>query len=313
MSIDIGAIVAAAERIEDVIHHTPVLTSRTFNTQTGFEAYFKCENFQRGGAFKIRGASNAIRSLTPEERAHGVVTFSSGNHAQAVAIAARDAGIPATIVMPADAPKSKLAATRGYGATVVLFDRLKEDRVEIGKRIAAETGAAIVPPFDHPAVMAGQGTTAVELLEAVPDLDALVVCVGGGGLISGCATAARALRPRMHVFGVEPADGDDTYLSMRAGKRIGIPPPATIADGLRTQMPGELTFPVIQREVEEIVLVSDEEIRAAMMFLLLRMKILVEPSGAVAAAAVLTGKIRAKGRVGIILSGGNVDKDVLCS
>jgi threonine dehydratase len=313
MPITIANIRAAAGRIAEIAQRTPVLTSRTFDARTGTQAWFKCENFQRGGAFKIRGASNAVLSLSPEERSHGVLAYSSGNHAQAVAIAARHVGVPATIVMPSDAPKAKLEATRGYGATVVEYDRLKEDRVAIGKRIAAGTGAAIVPPFDHPAIMAGQGTVALELLESVADLEALVVCIGGGGLISGCSVAARALQPAIRIFGVEPEDGNDTWLSRRAGRRVEIPPPSTIADGLRSQMPGELTFPVVQREVEEIVLVSDAEIRAAMMFLLLRMKILVEPSGAVAAAAVLAGKIPVKGRVGIVLSGGNVDMDVLCA
>ncbi|MEZ5400936.1 MAG: pyridoxal-phosphate dependent enzyme [Bryobacteraceae bacterium] len=312
MSITIDDIRAAAGRIAPVARRTPVLTSRTFNTRLGCEVFFKCENFQRGGAFKIRGASNAVFSLDPERRARGVVAYSSGNHAQAVAIAAAHVGVPATIVMPDDAPKSKVDATRGYGSRVVLYDRMKEDRTAIGDRIALETGAAVVPPFDDPRVMAGQGTVALELLETVPDLDTLVVCIGGGGLISGCSVAARALQPSIRIFGVEPEDGNDTYLSRKAGERVSIAQPQTIADGLRSTMPGALTFPVVEREVAEILLVSDAEIREAMMFLLTRMKILAEPSGAVAAAAVMAGKVAGKGRVGVVISGGNVDLEVLC-
>ncbi len=302
----------AAERISPIARRTPVMTSRTFNAQFGGEAFFKCENFQTGGAFKIRGASNAIFALAPEVRAKGVVTYSSGNHAQATAIAARHAGIPATIVMPDDAPKSKLAATRGYGATVVQYDRMRENRTVIGERIAKETGATIVPPFDHADVAAGQGTAAKELLEEVPDLDALVVCVGGGGLISGCAIAAKAMRPGIRVFGVEPEGADDFRQSIEAGRIIEIPPPSTIADGLRTLAPGKITFEAVKQNVEKIVLVSDDEIRAAVRFLLFRMKLLAEPSGAVATAAVMHAKVPAGlGRVGIVISGGNVDPDVL--
>ncbi|MBM3734857.1 MAG: pyridoxal-phosphate dependent enzyme [Acidobacteria bacterium] len=311
---DYQDIVAAAERIAPVAKPTPVLTSRTFNSHYGADAFFKCENFQLGGAFKIRGAANAIFSLPPEQRANGVVTYSSGNHAQATAIAARHAGIRATIVMPDDAPKSKLNATRGYGATVVLYDRMRENRNVIGERIAAETGATIVPPFDHAAVIAGQGTVAKELLEALPDLDTLVVCVGGGGLISGCAIAAKALRPGIRIYGVEPESADDFRQSIAAGRIIEIPPPGTIADGLRTLAPGKLTFEAVRQNVEEIVVVSDEEIREAMRFLLFRMKILAEPSGATATAAVMHGRLPAGlGRTGIVISGGNVDPEVLAS
>jgi threonine dehydratase len=243
---------------------------------------------------------------------NGVVAYSSGNHAQAVAIAARHGGIPAVIVMPDDAPKSKLEATRGYGAAIVIYDRLKEDRVAIGERIALERGAAIIPPFDHPAIIAGQGTAALELMEEISDLDALVVCIGGGGLISGCAIAAKALKPEIRIFGVEPEDANDTWLSLGEGKHVAIPPPTTIADGLRAQSPGKLTLPVIREHVEKVVLVSDDEIRATMRFFLLRMKIVVEPSGAVAAAALLHGKLpHSLGRVGVIVSGGNVDYEVL--
>ncbi len=307
-------VAAAARRIAPIARRTPVMTSRTFDGMTGVRASFKCENFQTGGAFKIRGASNAILSIPESVRTRGVVTYSSGNHAQATAIASRYAGIPAMIVMPDDAPKSKLEATRGYGATVVLYDRMRENRTAIGEKIAAETGATIVPPFDHADVVAGQGTAAMELLEEAPGLDALVVCVGGGGLISGCAIAAKALCPGIRVFGVEPEGADDFRQSIEAGRIIEIPPPATVADGLRTLAPGKITFEAVRQNVEKIVLVSDDEIRAAMRFLLFRMKLLVEPSGAVAAAAVMHGKVPAGlGRVGIVISGGNVDPDVLAS
>jgi len=306
-TITLDDIRSAAARIAAIAHRTPVLTSRTFNRMTGSEAFFKCENFQRGGAFKIRGASNAIFSLPPAERLRGVVTFSSGNHAQATAIASSYCGIPATIVMPSDAPPSKVEATRCYGAKVVLYDRIREDRIAIGEGIAKETGAVIIPPFDHPHVIAGQGTATLELLEEVPDLDAVVLCIGGGGLISGSAIAATSTRAGIRVFGVEPADGNDTYLSFRKGERTGIPPPATIADGLRSQMPGKITFPIVQKLVEDIVLVDDDEIRATMDFFLTRMKILVEPSGATPAAALLHGKLPPLGRTGVIISGGNTD------
>jgi threonine dehydratase len=310
--IQLDDIRAAAKRITPIARRTPVLTSGAFDRLAGVQAFFKCENFQKGGAFKIRGAANMILSLTPDQLRHGVVAFSSGNHAQAVAIAARHAGTRAIIAMPTDAPKSKLDATRGYGAEIVPYDRLTEDRIALGKRIAAETGGTLVPPFDHPLIMAGQGTAALELLEEVPDLDALVACVGGGGLLSGCAVAAAGLRPGIRVFGAEPEDANDTFLSFRQGKRVEIAPPKTIADGLRPTMPGELTFPVIQQRVEDILLVSDEEIRQAMRILLSRRKILAEPSGAVSAAAVLAAKLPpGLKRVGIVISGGNVDLDFL--
>jgi threonine dehydratase len=300
----------AAARIRGSVHRTPVLTSRTFDRESGTAAHFKCENLQRGGAFKIRGATNFLARIPREDLPRGVVAFSSGNHAQAVAIAAADAGVRATIVMPDDAPRSKAEATRGYGAEIVVYDRLKDDREAIGRRIAAETGATLVPPFDHAWIMAGQGTAALELLEQAPDLDALVAPVGGGGLLSGCAVAAKGINPRIRIFGVEPADGNDTHLSTRAGEHVTIPPPKTVADGLRATRPGELTFPVIRQLAEDILLVTDDEILAAMRFLLERMKILVEPSGAAPAAAVLFGKIRAR-RVGVVLSGGNVDLEVV--
>lgn len=303
---------AAAERIRTIAQRTPVFTSRTFDSQARVQAFFKCENFQRGGAFKIRGASNFIYSIPNFERKRGVVAYSSGNHAQAVAIAAYSVGIPATIVMPEDAPRSKMAATREYGATVVTYDRFRDDREAIGRGIAAETGAPLVPPFDHPWTIAGQGTAALELLEQAPDLDALVVCIGGGGLLSGCAIAASALRPDIRIFGVEPEDANDTYLSLRTGERVTIPPPQTIADGLRSPSPGAITFPIIRKHVEDIALVNDQEIRDAVKFLLTRMKMMVEPSGAVPAAALLNHKLpQDLRRVGVIVSGGNVDLEFL--
>ena len=306
---------AAAGRIKGIAHRTPVVTSRTFDERAGVQAFFKCENLQRGGAFKIRGAANFVYSIPKDDLPRGVVAYSSGNHAQAVAISARSVGVPATLVMPLDAPKSKVEATRGYGATIVTYDRFTEDRDAIGRRIAEETGATLVPPFDHPWTMAGQGTAALELLDEIPDLDALAVCIGGGGLISGSAIAARAVRPGIRVFGVEPEGGNDTWLSFRAGKRMTIPVPQTIADGLRSPSPGELTFPIIQKNVEDVVLVSDDEIRETMKFFLTRMKLLVEPSGAVAPAALLFGKLPKDdlGRVGAIVSGGNVDLEFLQS
>ncbi len=305
---------AALERIRPIAQRTPVMTSRSFDAEAGLAAFFKCENLQTGGAFKIRGASNFVYSIPKEQLGRGVVAYSSGNHAQAVAIVAQSVGVPATLVMPEDAPHSKVEATRARGARIVTYDRFTQDRVALGKQIAAETGATVVPPFDHPWIIAGAGTTAVELLEQAPKLDALVVCIGGGGLISGCSIAAKHLQPGIRVFGVEPADANDTYLSLAAGKRVEIPQPATIADGLRSPMPGEITFPIVQRNVEQIFLVTDDEIRATVKFLLTRLKILVEPSGAVPAAAVLFKKIPpGLGRVGIVISGGNVDYELLAS
>ncbi|HEY1758046.1 MAG TPA: pyridoxal-phosphate dependent enzyme [Bryobacteraceae bacterium] len=302
----------ASFRIRPIAKRTPVMTSRGFNAASGIEAFFKCENLQTGGAFKIRGASNFVSRLSSEQLARGVVAYSSGNHAQAVAIAARAWGAHATLVMPLDAPRSKVEATRAQGTQIVTYDRLREDRTAIGKRIAEETGATLVPPFDHPWTIAGQGTTALELIEEIPGLDALVVPVGGGGLISGCSIVAKSLRPGIRVIGVEPADANDTALSLAAGKRVEIPPPESIADGLRSPAPGELTFPIIQRNVECVVLVTDSEIRDAMKFLLVHMKILVEPSGAVTAAAALSGKLPSGlGRTGLVLSGGNVDLEML--
>ncbi len=306
--ISVEDVLQAAARIRGVVHRTPVVTSRSVDEASGASVFLKCENLQRGGSFKLRGAANLILSIPKPDLRRGVVAYSSGNHAQAVAIAARIVGTKATIVMPSDAPESKVAGTRAHGAHIVLYDRLRENREEIGGRIAEETGATLVPPYDHWMIMAGQGTAALELIQEVPDLDALVVCVGGGGLISGSATAAKAIRPSIRIFGAEPELANDTFLSMRAGERVGIPPSETIADGLRSPMPGALTFPVVQRLVESIVLVSEDEIRTAMRLLLFRTKMLVEPSGAVSAAVALFRKLPAGlKRVGVVLSGGNVD------
>jgi threonine dehydratase len=302
----------AAGRIKPLARRTPIMTSRSVDERAGAGVFLKCENLQRGGAFKIRGASNLILSLPESELMHGVVAFSSGNHAQATAIAAKHVGALATIVMPDDAPRSKMEPTRVLGARILTYDRLHEDREVIAARLIAETGATLVPPFDHPMIMAGQGTAALELLEEVPELDALVTCVGGGGLLAGCATIAKSIRPDIRVFGVEPQAANDTALSFAAGKRITISHPDTIADGLRAPAPGKLTFPVLRRHVERILLVSEAEIRATVRFLLERVKILVEPSGAVAVAAVLFGMLpEGIEKVGVVISGGNVDLDFL--
>ncbi len=300
----------AAGRIRPLARRTPVMTSASIDREAGVTVFFKCENLQRGGAFKIRGASNLILSIPKEDLGRGVVAFSSGNHAQATAIAARYVGASATIVMPKDAPRSKLEATRDHGARIVTYDRPTESREEIAAQILKDTGATLVPPFDHPLIMAGRGTAALEILRGDPNLHPLVTPVGGGGLLAGCATIARDMHPGIRVFGAEPAAADDTFRSFAAGYRVEIPAPGTIADGLRIPKPGELTFPVLQRLVESILLVSEDEIRAAMKFLLARMKILVEPSGAVSAAAVLFHKLPPGLKsVGVILSGGNVDFD----
>jgi threonine dehydratase len=283
-----------------------------FDEESGVSTFFKCENLQRGGSFKIRGASNFIMSLSAEERSRGVVTFSSGNHAQAVAIAAAYLKIPATIVMPADAPKAKLESTRAYGPTIVFHDRHRENREEIARKIAAGSGAILLPSYDHPWIIAGQGTAVLDLLREKPEVDAIVCPLGGGGLLSGTLIAAKALHPEIRVFGVEPAVANDWYLSLKQGERVGIPSPPTIADGLRTTIPGKITFPIVRSLVEEVILVSEEEMKAAVRFVLTRMKLLTEPSGVVAAAAVLHKKLPAGIRsAGVILSGGNVDLDLL--
>lgn len=298
---------AAAARLAGVANRTPVLHSRTLDDRAGATVFLKAENYQRGGAFKFRGAYNRISSLSRDELDRGVFAYSSGNHAQAVALASRLLGARATILMPTDAPPEKVAATNGYGAEVVTYDRYSEDREELGKRLAAQRGLTLVPPYEDPLVMAGQGTTALELLEEVGELDLLVTPVGGGGLIAGSSTAAKALHPAIRVMGVEPEEGDDTRRSLEAGERVRIPVPRTIADGLQIDIPGALTFEVNRRLVDGIVTVSDPETVEAMAFLFERLKTVVEPSGAVAVAALLRERVDARGlRVGAILSGGNV-------
>jgi threo-3-hydroxy-L-aspartate ammonia-lyase len=303
----------AARRLGPRVHRTPVLTSRSLDEATGHRVFLKCENLQRAGAFKIRGALNKLLTLSEDERARGVIAFSSGNHAQGVALAARMTGTSALILMPTDAPSLKLAATRGYGAEVVFYDRQTEDREERARELVEKTGRVLVPPYDDHAIMAGQGTPALELLEDAPELDALLTPIGGGGLMAGCSTAAKALRPSIAVFGVEADTANDTWLSLRKGERVKIEPPPTIADGIRNLSPGALSFPVLQRHLTDVLLVSDEEIKQAVRFLLLRVKILVEPTGAVPVAALLAGKVPlAEGaRVGVVLSGGNVDPTTL--
>ncbi len=305
----------AAVRLAGVAHRTPIFTSRTVNRMTGFEVYFKAENLQRAGAFKFRGAYNFLSQLNADEKTRGVVAYSSGNHAQGVAYAAKLLDIPATIVMPTDAPQSKLAATRGYGAEIVPYDRQTGDRAAIAANVAREKGATLVPPFDHPYIMAGQGTAGLELMQDVPDLDVLITPVGGGGLLSGCATAAKGINPKTRIFGVETERSNDWWQSVRTGERIKIDPPDTIADGMRTQQPGKLTFAVVQSLVEDILLVSEDEVKDAMRLLLTRMKILTEPTGAVAPAAVLNAKFDAPrgSKIGVVISGGNVDTDVLAN
>ena len=305
--IELEDVQAAARRLEGVAHRTPVTTSRTLDRLTGLEVVLKPENLQRGGAFKFRGAFNRIVSLPREERARGVAAYSSGNHAQAVAIAASLLGTTAVILMPEDAPAAKLEATRGYGAEVVLYDRWTQDRETLGAALADDRGLTLVPPYEHPLVMAGQGTAALELIEDAGPLDALVVPVGGGGLIAGCATAAKAHRhERTRVIGVEPEAGDDTRRSLAAGERVAIEVPRTIADGLQATIPGALTFEVNRARVDEIVTVTDAELVEAMRFAFDRLKLVLEPSGAAALAGLLAGKVDAAGRVGAILSGGNV-------
>ncbi|HEY1242942.1 MAG TPA: threonine/serine dehydratase [Bryobacteraceae bacterium] len=307
LAIQADDVRAAAERIRPLARRTPVFASAGFDSEAGVRVFFKCENLQRGGAFKIRGAANLILSLPEAALCRGVLAYSSGNHAQAVAIAARHVGAASTIVMPEDAPRSKMESTRALGARIVTYNRLTDSRERIAGQIQKETGATLVPPFDHPMIMAGQGTAALELIDETGPLDALITPVGGGGLLSGSATIAKSLHPAIRVFGAEPQGANDTFLSLLAGERVAVQPD-TIADGLRSPKPGELTFPVIRQLVERVALVSDDEIRAAVKFLLLRLKILVEPSGAAGAAAVLFRKLPPGLRtVGVILSGGNVD------
>ncbi|WP_405078245.1 threo-3-hydroxy-L-aspartate ammonia-lyase [Pectobacterium carotovorum] len=301
-------VVAAAERIDGYANKTPVMTSRTVNDAFGAELFFKCENLQRMGAFKFRGAMNALLQFSDEQKAAGVVTFSSGNHAQAIALAAKLLGIPATIVMPHDAPAAKVAATRGYGGNVVEYNRYTEDREQIGNDLAKKYGLTLIPPYDHPHVIAGQGTAAKELLEETGELDALFVCLGGGGLLSGCALATRQLSPQCKIYGVEPLAGNDGQQSFRSGNIVHIDTPKTIADGAQTQHLGNYTFPLIRQNVDDILTVTDDDLIDAMRFYAERMKIVVEPTGCLsfAAARNLRESLRGK-RIGIVISGGNVD------
>jgi threonine dehydratase len=303
----------AGLRLAGVAHRTPVMRSRSADERTGASVFFKCENLQRMGAFKFRGAYNALSRFTPEQKRAGAIAFSSGNHAQAVALSARLLGMPSVIVMPKDAPQSKLDATRAYqqalpGSEVILFDRYTEDREALCRRVAEERGMTMIPPFDHPHVMAGQGTAALELIEDAGPLDALLVCVGGGGLLAGCAVAATHLLPEVAVYGVEPEAGNDTQLSLQRGEIVHIGTPRTIADGAQTQSSGKLTFPVIRSLVKGVLTVSDAQLVQTMRFFAARMKLVVEPTGCLAAAALLEGAIDLRSaRVGVIVSGGNVD------
>ncbi len=301
-------VAAAAHRLKGMAHRTPVLRSTSADESTGAQVFFKCENLQRTGAFKFRGAYNTLAQVTPEQRERGVLAFSAGNHAQAIALSARLLDMPAVIVMPEDAPASKMAATREYGAQVVTYNRYTEDREAISRRLAQERGMTLVPPFDHPHVIAGQGTAAMELLEEVPGLDYLFVCVGGGGLLAGCTLAAQAMAPGCRLVGVEPEAGNDGQQSFKAGHIVQIPTPHTIADGAQTQALGQLTFPIIAEGVEDMVTATDEQLVQALRFFAERMKIVVEPTGALAFAGVRNGSVDVRGkRVGVLISGGNVD------
>jgi threonine dehydratase len=310
LPISYADVEAAAARLHEVAHRTPVATSRTADEMTGAQLFFKCENLQRAGAFKFRGAYNALAQFRPEQRAAGVAAFSSGNHAQAIALAAKLLGMPAAIVMPQDAPAAKIAATRGYGAEVMLYDRYTTDRQALGAALARDRGMTLIPPYDHPQVMAGQGTAAKELIEDAGPLGLLLVCTGGGGLLSGCAVAARHLAPGCRVYGVEPAAGDDVQQSFRRGERVQIDVPRTIADGAQTTLVGELTFPVIRALATDILTVDDAALKRTLRFFAERMKLVVEPTGCLAAAAALEGALPVRGlRVGVIISGGNVDAE----
>jgi threonine dehydratase len=301
-------VAAAAQRIEGVTHRTPVLRSSTIDARLGAQLFFKCENFQRMGAFKFRGGYNALARFTPEQRRRGAIAFSSGNHAQAIALAAKLLQMPAVIVMPHDAPAAKLAATRGYGAEVIVYDRFQEDREALTQRIAEERGMTLIPPFDHADVIAGQGTAAKELFDEVGPLDHFFVCLGGGGLLSGSALAARALAPQCKIYGVEPEAGNDGQQSFQRGERVKIEVPKTIADGAQTQQLGALTFGIIRRDVTDVLTASDAQLVECMRFYAERMKMLVEPTGCLSLAAALHGGVDVKGaRIGVLVSGGNVD------
>ncbi|WP_319239247.1 threo-3-hydroxy-L-aspartate ammonia-lyase [uncultured Propionivibrio sp.] len=307
-------VLAAARRLDGHAHRTPVMTSRTMNSETGAQIFFKCENLQRMGAFKFRGAFNALSKFDVRQRQAGVVTYSSGNHAQAIALSGALLNIPATIIMPNDAPAAKMAATRGYGGKVITYDRYTEDREKIGNDLAQQYGLTLIPPYDHPDVISGQGTAAKELIEEVGELDALFVPLGGGGLLSGSILSARALSPTCKIYGVEPEAGNDGQQSLRSGAIVHIETPKTIADGAQTQHLGAHTFEIIRREVDDIVTASDAQLVDTMRFFAERMKLIVEPTGCLGAAAAraLAGELRGK-RIGVILSGGNVDIDRLCA
>ena len=308
LAIEYADVAAAHARLQGVAHRTPVHTSQTANALTGAQLFFKCENFQRMGAFKFRGAYNALAQFTPEQRKSGVCAFSSGNHAQGVALSAQLLGIPAAIVMPLDSPAVKMTATRGYGAEVITYDRYTQDREAIGRQLAQERGMTLIPPYDHAHVMAGQGTAAIELFQDTGPLDLLLVCLGGGGLLSGCAVVAHQLSPDCRVIGVEPEAGNDVQQSKQLGHIVKIDTPRTIADGAQTQQVGHLTFPVIQTLVDDIVTVSDAQLVEAMRFAAARMKMVVEPTGALAMAAAMQGVVDVRGkRVGVLISGGNID------
>jgi threonine dehydratase len=301
-------VAAAAARIEGHAHRTPVLRSRTADEELGAEVFFKCENLQRMGAFKFRGAFNALSKFDERQRRAGVVAFSSGNHAQAIALAARILGMPATIVMPHDAPAAKVAATKGYGGQVVIYDRYKDDREQIGRDLAEKHGLTLIPPYDHPDVIAGQGTAAKELYEEVGPLDAFFAPMGGGGLISGSALSTRALSPQCKVYGVEPEAGNDGQQSFRSGEIVHIDTPKTIADGAQTQHLGQHTFPIIRRDVDDVLTASDAQLVEAMRFFASRMKLVVEPTGCLGFAAAREMKAQLRGkRIGVLISGGNID------
>ena len=308
LAISFTDVAEASRRVAGIAHRTPVLTSSTANQMTGAQVLFKCENFQRMGAFKFRGAYNAVAQFTAKQLAGGVITFSSGNHAQAIALSARLVGAKSVIVMPSDAPQIKIEATRGYGGEIVLYDRYTQDREALGRRLAEERGLTLIPPYDHPHVMAGQGTAAMELIEDAGPIDVLVTPLGGGGLLSGCAVVAKTMNPKCVVVGVEPEAGNDGQQSYRSGRIVHIDTPKTIADGAQTQHLGQYTFPVIRRFVDDVLTVTDAELVEAMTFFAGRMKIVVEPTGCLAAAAILAKKLDVSGkRVGVVLSGGNID------
>jgi threonine dehydratase len=308
LAVNYADVEAAARRLDGVAHRTPVLSSRQADEAAGAQVFFKCENFQRVGAFKFRGAYNAISCLTDEQKRRGVVAFSSGNHAQGMALAARMLGVPVAIVMPTDSPAMKLAATRGYGAEVILYDRQREDREVIAARLGSERGLAVIPSYDHKDVIAGQGTAVKELIDEVGQLDYLFVCTGGGGLLSGSAIAAAQLSPGCQVYGVEPEAGNDAQRSLRSGQIVHIDVPDTIADGAQTQHIGKLVLPILQAHVKDIVTVSDDQLRGQIRFFAERMKIVVEGAGALAAAAVMNRVVDVSGkRVGVVVSGGNID------